>query len=298
MTETHPIRAAIWMSGSIVGFSSMAVAGREIGTALDTFEIMTYRSAIGIVTVLAVARLAGTASEITTRHFGLHLVRNVVHFAGQNLWLYALLLIPMAQLFALEFSYPIMVALAAPLLLGERLSSVRVLAAGLGFCGILIVARPWEAGGLSPGLIAALLAAVGFAGSAIVTKRLTRVASMTAILFWLALIQFALGLILAGWDGDVALPLAEDIGWVAVIGLAGLGAHFCLTRALSLAPASVVTPVDFLRLPLIAVVGMLAYGEALDPFVFAGGAVILIANLVNLRAEARGGNATPVTKSL
>lgn len=297
MTETQPLRAALWMIGSILGFSSMAIAGRQIGTALDTFEIMTYRSALGIVTVLLIATIAGTRGEISTRHIKLHILRNLFHFAGQNLWLHALLLIPLAQLFALEFSYPILVALTAPLFLGERLPPVRVLSALIGFAGILVVARPWAAGGLSVGLITALLCAVGFAGSAIVTKRLTRRTTITEILFWLAVIQFTLGLVLAGRDGVIALPLREDLPWVLVIGIAGLGSHFCLTRALSLAPASVVTPIDFLRLPLIGAVGMAFYNEALDIWVFVGGAVILGANLINIRTEARVRRGAPVTVS-
>lgn len=284
---SHPIRAAGWMTGSIIGFSSMAVAGREIGTALDTFEIMMYRSAIGFVTILLVASLAGTRHQISTRHMHLHLTRNIFHFAGQNLWLYALLLIPMAQLFALEFSYPIIVALTAPLFLGERLTPVRVFAAAIGFIGILIVARPWVPGAVPIGLLAAMLCAFGFAGAAIVTKRLTRVVSVTCILFWLATIQFTLGLICAGYDGQIRLPSSQTVPWVVLIGLAGLGSHFCLTRALSLAPASVVTPIDFLRLPLIGIIGMLAYNEGLDIWVFVGGAIIFSGNWLNIRTENR-----------
>ena len=278
---------ALWMAGSVVGFSAIAVAGRELGGALDTFEIMLYRSLIGIVVVVGAAILTGRMSEITTRHLGWHMLRNGVHFAGQNLWLYALALIPLAQLFALEFSYPIIVALSAPLFLGERLRPVRVLAAAAGFIGILIVARPFGAGGLSVGLVAALLCALGFAGSAIITKRLTRVVTITCILFWLAVMQSALGLFFAAIDGAVALPPPAALPWVAVMGLGGLGAHFCLTKALSLAPASVVTPIDFLRLPLIAVVGMALYGKSLDLWVLAGGAVIFAANWANIVAENR-----------
>lgn len=283
----RPVAAAAWMLGSILGFSALAVSGREIGAALDTFEMMLYRSLIGIVVVVAVVYGTGRQGEIRAGHLGHHALRNVVHFAGQNLWLYALALIPLAQLFALEFSYPILVALTAPVFLAERLTPTKLLAAAIGFAGILVVARPFGAGGLSVGLVAALLCALGFAGSAIVTKRLTRVATILCILFWLAVMQSAFALVLAGWDGRIALPGPKVLPWVVVMGLAGLFAHFCLTKALTLAPASVVTPVDFLRLPLIALVGMTLYAEPLDPWVFAGGAVIFAANWINVRAEAK-----------
>ena len=283
----RPLAAALWMIGSIVGFSALAISGREIGAALDTFEMMLYRSLIGVIVVTGFATLTGRLSEVEPRHLGQHALRNVIHFAGQNLWLYALALIPLAQLFALEFSSPLIVALTAPFFLAERMTRIKLIAVLMGFCGILIVARPFGTGGLSVGLIAALLCALAFAGTAIATKRLTRVTSVIGILFWLAVMQSILGLICAGFDGDIAWPEAGVVPWVVVMGLAGLVAHFSLTKALSLAPASIVTPVDFLRLPVIALIGTAFYAEPLDFWVLVGGCVILAANWINVRAGSR-----------
>ena len=283
----RPLAAALWMIGSIVGFSAVAVSGRALGRDLDTYEIMFWRSAVGVVAVSAAALATGRWGEVSARRLDLHLMRNIVHFSGQNLWLLALGLIPLAQLFALELSYPIMVALAAPLLLGERLTRARALSAALGVAGILIVARPFGGAGLSLGLLAALGSAVSFAGAAIFTKRMTRSMTILCILFWLTVMQTGLGLACAAWDGSVALPRGGAILWVLVIGLAGLGAHLSLTAALSLAPASVVTPVDFLRLPLIALVGVAFYDEPLDLWVLIGGAIIVAANWLNIRSETR-----------
>lgn len=285
-TTHRPALAAVWMLGSIAGFSALAIAGREIGTALDTFEMMLYRSLIGVAVVAATAAVTGRRGEMRASHLRLHLFRNTLHFAGQNLWLHALALIPLAQLFALEFSSPVMVALAAPFVLGERLTPARLASAALGFAGVLVVARPGAIGGSSEGIVAALLCAVSFAATALATKRLTQAVPVLAILFWLTAIQSALGLVCAGWDGQVALPDRETLPWVAVLGLSGLVGHLCLTRALSLAPASVVTPLDFLRLPLIALVGAALYSEPLDPLVLVGGAVIFAANWLNIRTPA------------
>ena len=282
----RPFLAALWMAGSIVGFSLVAVAGRALSAQLDTYEVMFWRSAVGVLAVGAALVLTGRTAEVSPRRIDLHFLRNLIHFAGQNLWLFALGLIPLAQLFALEFSYPILVALAAPMVLGERLTPARMLAAVIGFAGILIVARPFGGAGLSLGLLAALACALGFAGSALITKRLTRIVSIASILFWLTVMQAGMGLSCAAWDGSVAVPQGEAILWVLVIGLAGLGAHLSLTTALSLAPASVVTPIDFLRLPLIALVGMMLYEEPLDLWVLVGGAVIFAANWINIRSEA------------
>ncbi len=282
----NALRAAVWMLGAIVSFTSMAVAGRAVSFELDTFEIMLFRSIIGLVIVLVAARSFGHLHEIRARHMPLHIVRNGCHFAGQNLWFYAITVAPLAQVFALEFTSPLWVTVLAPLVLGERLTRTRVLAALLGFLGILVVARP-GAETFSPGLVAAGIAAVCFAGSAVFTRRLTRTETITCIMFWLTVIQAVLGLGFAGHDGDIALPSATTWPWLVLIGCAGLLAHFCLTKALSLAPATVVMPIDFARLPIIAMVGMWVYGETLDPIVFVGAVVIFGANYLNIRAESR-----------
>lgn len=284
MSQT--LQAVLWMTGAVVSFTSMAVAGRAVSLDLDTFEIMLYRSIIGAIIVTSVLMATGKLSQVNRDRFGLHVARNISHFAGQNCWFFAVATIPLAQVFALEFTSPLWVILLSPLVLGERITTTRAIAAGIGFIGILVVARPTPET-LSPGLVAALLAGIGFAGSAVFTRRLTRTASTGCILFWLTVMQAVFGLICAGIDGDIALPAAATWPWVALIAVAGLVAHFCLTTALRLAPAPVVMPIDFARLPLVAVVGMLLYAEALDPFVFLGAAIIFGANYFNILRETR-----------
>ena len=284
--SARPGVAALWMVGAIVSFSSMAVAGRAISFELDTFEIMMYRSFIGVVIVVTVAGAFGRLKDVTRRNMPVHAIRNLSHFAGQNLWFYAITVAPLAQVFALEFTSPIWVTLFAPLVLRERLTRIRVLSALVGFSGILIVARP-GAEALSPGVIAAGASALAFAGSILFTKMLTRSETITCILFWLTVMQSVFGIIAAGWDGDIALPSSASVPWLALIGCAGLFAHLCLTNALSMAPATLVVPMDFLRLPTIAVIGMLFYDEPIDVFVFLGAIIIFAANYLNIWAETR-----------
>lgn len=294
----HTIRAAIWMLGAVIGFSLMAIAGRTLSAGLDTFEIMTFRSVIALCVVCGVALAGRSLSQISARALHLHFGRNVSHFIGQNLWLYALTLIPLAQLFAFEFSYPMLVGLGAALFLGERLTTTKVVCAVFGFLGILLVAGiidifPTGAsddavGSTSRlGMFAAMACAFGFAGSALFTKTLTHhgQVSILAIMFWMSLMQLGFGLICAGYDGDMSVPSWVQWPWVALIALGGLGAHFCLTKALSLAPASLIIPIDFLRLPLIAVVGWLLYSEEMSVQVVLGGAVIFMSNYYNILHE-------------
>lgn len=284
------LKAGLWMSGAIVSFSSMAVAGRAVASELDTFETMMYRSFIGVAIVLAVAGTLGRLREVSRRDLHVHAIRNLCHFTGQNLWFFSLTFIPLAQVFALEFTSPLWVTVLAPFVLGERLTRTRALAAALGFAGILIVARPGF-NEVNVGVFAAAASAIGFAGSILFTKRLTRTQTITSILFWLTVMQAGFGVVTAGWDGDIAWPSAQVWPWLAVIGCAGLLAHLCLTTALSVAPATVVVPFDFIRLPVIAIVGMALFAEPLDPFVFLGAAVIFGANYLNIWTESR-----PVTR--
>ncbi|MEM8979110.1 MAG: DMT family transporter, partial [Pseudomonadota bacterium] len=231
------LRAALWMFGGVFAFSAMAVAGRAIAFDLDTFEIMMYRSFIGIALVLGFGAMFGTLNQITRRNLDLHVIRNVCHFTGQNLWFYALNLMPLAQLFALEFTTPLWVLVLSPFVLHEALSGSRILAAIVGFIGILIVARPGLAG-FDPNLLYAAAASIGFAGSIVFTRKLTRTESITCILFYLTVLQAIFGVACAGYDGDIAWPVSQTWLWLVVIGCAGLFAHFCLTKAVTLAPAT------------------------------------------------------------
>ena len=283
-TKSEPMKATVWMIGAMLSFSLMAVSGRELATSLNTFEIMLYRSIIGFLFVLVIGYFAKTLGEIKGSRLGLHLFRNLAHFSGQNLWFFAVASIPFSQLFALEFSTPVWVALLAPLFLGEALTKQRVLAVIVGFAGVLVVARP-DINQFDFAIIAAVACAICFAGSMMATKKLTSDQSITCILFWLTLMQLAMGLVATAFTGTIAFPEGINIFWIVIVGIGGLTAHFCITNALALAPAIVVIPLDFMRLPLISVIGFLAYGEAFELPILVGAGVIFIAILLNLKAE-------------
>ena len=280
------LRGALWMLGTLLSFTVMAVSGRETTVQLDTFELMTYRSAIGVVIVVAIIAATGRWSAMRTRHPIAHVLRNVAHFTGQNLWFYAVAVIPLAQVFALEFTTPLWVIVLSPLLLGERLTRTRAFCAAIGFIGILIVARP-SAAGLNAGVITAASAAIFFALTIMTTKRLTRTDSILCILFYLTTLQLVFGLAITAIDGDIAVPDLSVLPYVIAVGLGGLVAHFCYTKALSLAPATVVSPIDFARLPTVAIVAWVIYSETIDIWVFVGAAIIFVGNYINIWVETR-----------
>lgn len=280
------LQAAAWMTGAIVSFSSMAIAGRALSDDLSSFEMMMYRSFIGLAIIVLVGTVFGKFGEVRTDRLKLHGLRNLCHFTGQNLWFTALPLITLAQVFALEFTSPIWVVVFAVIFAGEALTRARLIAVALGFVGALMVARP-GVGGDPYGLLLAAASAVFFAGSIVSTRVLTRTETTFGILFWLTVMQAVMGLVTTGWDGQITWPSPANWPWVVVIGCAGLLAHTCLTKALSVAPAIVVTPMDFLRLPAITIIGAAFYTEPFNLWVLFGAALIFAGNYANVWSETR-----------
>lgn len=282
----RPLPAALWMLGSVVTFVAIGVAGRQLKGLLDVTEIMLYRALTGVVIVLVLLVALRRLHQLRFDNLHWHGLRNTVHFLGMGLWLQALMLIPLAQLFAIEFTSPIWVILLAPLLLRERLTPVRLIAALTGFVGVLIVAKP-DLADPDTGTVVAAASAVCFAVNIILTKRLTGAETILSILFWQTAMQSVLGLIVTGWDGAIALPNAQTLPWLLVIGLGGLVAHFCLTKALALAPAGFVIPIDFARLPIAAAVGWALWSEPVGLSLVFGGALIFLGNWINIRYGAK-----------
>jgi drug/metabolite transporter (DMT)-like permease len=294
-TPNRPLAAALWMIGAIAAFTAMAIATRQIKGVHDTFEILAFRSMIGWVIVVVLGAALGRLRQVRTDRLGSHVLRNLFHFTGQSLWFWAITMIPLAQVFALEFTSPIWVLLLSPLFLGETLTPRKLVAAALGFAGVLIVARP-EFGAFDPGVLAAAGAAIFFAATNLMTKALTRGEAIISILFWLTLMQSGLGTVAMLASGDVTLPTLATLPWLCLIAVAGITAHLCLTTALSLAPASVVVPVDFARLPIIAVVGAVFYAEPIEFTLFIGAGLIFLGIWITLGTGASSPQGQRVTK--
>lgn len=278
-----------WLSLMLV----IAVAGREATRNLDVFQVLLLRSVIGLLMLWPLVQMAGGWRRMRTERLGVHVGRNLVHFAAQYAWFVALALIPLAQVVAIEFTMPIWTVLLAAVLLGERLNAAKLIAVALGLVGVAMIVRP-EGSGLNPGQLIALAAAVGFAVSVTLTKSLTRSDSALQIIFWMLVVQSAVGLLpaIAVWRA----PDAAQWGWIVVVAFAGTFSHYCMARAMQHADATVVVPMDFLRVPLTALVGWAVYAEVLDLWTVLGAALILGGNLVNLRrAGAPSGTARPTS---
>jgi drug/metabolite transporter (DMT)-like permease len=274
------MKAAAWMMTSIALLLLMAVSGRIITREIDVFQVMEMRSVIAFFMLLPLVLREGGFGAMRTGILPSHIGRNVAHYVGQFAWLMGLTLIPLAQVIAIEFTAPIWAALMAATFLGERLTWRKGAAISFGLLGVLLILKPGAAP-LNPGHLIVLGAAFFFAISFIMTKFLTRSDSATKIIFWMLIIQSILGLIpaLRVW----VWPSAGIWPWIFVIAFTGTFAHFCMAKALSHADATVAMPMDYLRVPLSALIGYFLYAEGVDGLMAIGAALILAGNLFNLR---------------
>ena len=280
MNEQSTVKAALWMAGSIACFLTMSVAGRTVTAALDVFQVMEMRSIIGLVMLSPLIYRAGGLKAMRTRRPALHVYRNVLHYAGQFGWLIAVGMIPLAEMVAIEFTTPIWTAVWAVLFLREALNRNKLLAMAFGLIGVLMIVRP---GGdaVQTGHLIMVAAAMAFGITITITRSLAQTESTVRIIFWMLVIQSAIGLAPAIY---VWQPPELAI-WppLLVVAFTGTFSHFCMARALSYAEATVVSPMDFMRLPLTALIGWFIYSEQLDAISVAGAVLILSGNVFNLR---------------
>lgn len=289
-------RVILWMVGALLSFSMMAVSIRELSRGgLSIFEILAIRSGVALLVLAALLAVRPELRALTRpNRMPLHVFRNVVHYIAQFAWAVSLTMLPLAMVFALEFTMPAWTALLAVWLLGEKLTPSRIGVVVFGLIGVLVILRPGIAD-FNPAAMLVLGAAFGYAVIMIATKKLTTTETTFAIIFWMAVIQFPLSLLGSNPANFLNMHWSDIVPALAV-GIGGLTSHYCLSNAFRAGDATLVVPLDFMRIPLIAVVGWAFYAERLDIFVLIGALIIIGGVLWNLRSEharARGSLAKP-----
>lgn len=280
---SHPVRALCWMLMTLASFIGLAIAVRQLSPDYSAWQMLGIRSLFGIA-VMTVLISHQNKHWFTSQALGKQVIRNTFHFAGQYLWFVGITLLPLADVFALEFTAPIWAALLAWGFLGERLTRARQVAIGCGVVGLLMIVKP-GADVFQSGATVVILSAMMFACSMVMVKRLSRIDNAATILFYFCLIQMPFGMIPAIFDWT---PLSlEAAPWMLVICVTGLTAHWGITKALQNADVMFIQPIDFMRVPLIAVVGFLLYGEQVDVWLLVGALIIFAGNTYNLRQEIR-----------
>jgi drug/metabolite transporter (DMT)-like permease len=284
LAQQSVMQAALWMAGWLLATLGMTIAGRELAQDIPVFVIMMLRSVLATLMLAPLVMMSGGFAGRFSQ-FRLHLARNILHYAGQFAWFSALILIPLAEVIAIEFTMPLWIAVLAAFFLGERLTPFKLMALACGFAGVVMIVKPGAAS-LDPGHGVALAAALLFATTVTMTKFITRRDSALTVIFMMFAMQTVIGAIPAylTWSW----PEPQNWIWVAVVALAGTFSHYCLSKAISLADATIVMPMDFLRLPLTALLGWTIYREGIDLYTALGAALILAGNTINLvKAQSR-----------
>ena len=284
------IRGCLWMFLSTFAFTAMIGFVREASTTFNTFEIAFWRAFFGLV-FMAPWLIRVRIGRLRTSHAKIHLARNVVHFIGIVTWFYVVGRINLSVGIALQFTVPLFTIAMAAVILKERVDAARWCATALGFAGVLVIVRP-DTGAVDALAAITLISAAFYAASNIATKAIGRADSSELLVFYMHLMHLPMALVGALFLG-MSVPGWTDVPTLAGVAVSATLAHYLLAQALKEADASAIMPVDFLRLPWVAALAYVLYGEIPESGAWVGGAIIFGAAYYILRRESRAGRPNP-----
>jgi len=275
---------AFWMLVSALCYVASATILRGLGDAYSPFELTFIRSLIATAIILPMFLHQGGKMTLIPPRFLMHLAVAGFSYLGILFWFQAAAIMPVADFFALQFTTPLFTIALAIIFLRERADAASWAATLVGFAGVLIVLRPGMLE-ITFGAIAALLSSVGYASVNTVIKSLSRTTSATIIVFYgnLLLAPISMPMALADWK----TPLLED--WPAILGVSILSTfgYLTITKGITLAPARVVQPVNFMRMPFAAVAGWIFFTEFPDLWTWVGAVVIFLSTTYAVQRGAR-----------
>lgn len=308
MTQSQPgshagnqvLIGATWGVGAAAAHSFVPIAVRLLDH-IPAIELVFFRNIIGLTMLLAIVSWQGFHFLQTSR-IGFHIQRNLANFIGMWLWFAGLAFLPIAKAVALHFTVPLMVVVLAVIFLRERPGPVRLLCTLIGFGGVLVILRP-GAVPLSPAAFLVLGSALSYAGVAIYTRSLGKTdhATTTTFYYHFMLSVFAGISILIGWLIATKIPGSglpmdwfkwvtptfADIPGLMLLAISGTVAPYCLVRAFIHAEATIVEPIEYLRLPITAFVAYLVFDQSTDIWVWVGASVIAGSTYYMTRHESK-----------
>lgn len=277
-----PLRAALLMLGSTLAFGLMAIAIRYATRYVPTQEVAFFRNAFGLLALMPMLIRPGSA-PLKTQQLPRYFLRSAIGLASMLCAFWAIGHLPISQAISLSYSTPLFVTIAAVLWLGETVRMRRWAAVIIGFIGVLIIVRPGSTS-FTPGTLVAVGAAVLSSLVAIQIKQLTRVDSADTVVFYTYVFWVPLSLVpaLFVWVWPTGLAWV----WLVATGVLGTLGQLLWTRALRLGEVSALTPISFMQLPLVSLLGWLLFNEALDRWTVIGAGIILGANAYIAHREA------------
>ncbi|MFM1988339.1 MAG: Riboflavin transporter [Pseudomonadota bacterium] len=284
-------RGILWALGAGLAFQAANASMRALSLAIDPMQAQFLRYVVGLLPLLPLVVSAGGLHRLRPESFKGQFWRAGLHTLGLVLWFIALPQMPLADMTAISFTNPLFVLIGAAWLLKEPMNAARWIAVAVGFAGVLVIVGPGFAGTGGWYSLLMLASAPVFAASFLVTKVLTRRDSASVIVLWQTLMISLLSLPLAlpVWQW----PTAGQWGLSLIGGVAGTLGHWFLTRSFASADISATQSVKFVDLLWAALIGWLAFGDALRPTTLLGGAVIVASIVLLERHERRQAASRP-----
>lgn len=268
---------------AVVGLAGIMISVRALKPDIHLLELLFLRALVGLIVVAAIMAPHGRRGLITKRP-AMQIIRNMVHVTAQFCVFFAVIAIPLAEVTAIEFTIPAMTAAIAALTIGEKVSSHRWIGMAMSFAGVLFIVRPGFVEVPAEVLII-IVGALFFSINNVMVKVLSQTDSAGTMVFTMNALQvlILIGPALYFWT----TPEWRHVPWILTLGLSGMIAHYCMSRALQLIDTSVCFPIDFLRLPLIAVIAWLAWDETFSPWTVFGAVIIFGSTYYAISREAR-----------
>lgn len=254
-----------------LGFAAVVGQVRYLSASYHPLEIVFFRNFFGLLAMAPWLVRVGWVG-LRPRRPALFLWRALLSYTAMGTWFMAVSLIPLAQAVTLNFTAPFFSTILAVLLLGETVRIRRWAAIVIGFGGVLLIVRP-EPATFTPHMLWPLVSAAAIAGATIAIKTLSKTESPEAIVVQLGVFTSPIALVPALFVWTT--PDLEGWLWLFATGATGTLAQICLNRALAAADASAVAPFDYVRLPLVALIGYVFFGEAIDPMTWIGALAIV-----------------------
>ena len=261
---------------AVVLWSAMMGMVRFLTENFTSFQILFIRSLVGVLVLAPLIRTSGI-QILKTRRFPLHLLRATFAYFGMLGLFIGISEIPLADVVSLSFTQPIFIVALAAVLLGEKLSGVRLAATFGGFAGVLIILRPGFAE-IGFGAAVVLGGAVAYACSNMCIKKLTSTDSVVTTTLWVNILMCPLAGIPAGFYW--VTPASLDLLILVAVGITGTAGIWFVTRAYNVAEMSAVVPFDFIRLPLVGVAGWGFFNETTDYWTVLGAIAIFSSTYV------------------
>ena len=262
-----------WMLGFIINISIMAISIRELSLKYTSFEIQNFRNIFSIIIIILIFMVTKN-TNLNTFQLKNNFIRNIFHFIGQSAWTWGLTVLPLAVVFSLEFTMPIWAVIIAIVLLKEKITLNKICFLIIGLMGTWIIFMP-DTKYIGFYNIIVLCSAITYAIAHNFTKKLTTTDSILSILFFMSIIQLPFSLIGSFIIGNIHYNIMMEIPLIILLTITSLLAHYSLSSALKYSDASVVLPIDYIRLPLIVFIGWYYYDEIISTNVVIGSILII-----------------------